>query len=183
MRSRLHFSIAFAAALHRFRHERKGSAAVEFAMIALPFLALLFAIFETAIVFFAQQALESATHETARMIMTGEAQMTKLTATQFKQQLCSRMLTILDCSGGVTLDVKSYSSFSSVSIPNPIDSSGNFTGSAGYNPGKAGDIVVVRTYYQWPLIVTGLGYDPSNLSGHKRLLISTAAFRNEPGTF
>ena len=183
MRSRLHFSIAFAAALHRFRQERKGSAAVEFAMIALPFFALLFAIFETAILFFAQQALESATHETARMIMTGEAQMSKLTAAQFKQELCSRMLTILDCSGGVTLDVKSYSSFSSVSIPNPIDSSGNFTGSANYSPGKAGDIVVVRTYYQWPLIVTGLGFDPSNLSGHKRLLVSTAAFRNEPGTF
>lgn len=183
MRSRLHFSIAFAAALRRFRHERKGSVAVEFALIMVPFLALLFAIFETAILFFAQQALESATHDTARMIMTGEAQITKLTATQFKEKLCGNMLTILNCSGGVTLDVKSYSSFSSVSIPNPIDSSGNFIGSASYNPGKAGDIVVVRTYYQWPLVVTGLGYDPSNLSGHKRLLISTAAFRNEPGTF
>lgn len=183
MRSRLHFSIAFAAALHRFRHERKGSVAVEFAMIAVPFLALLFAIFETAIVFFAQQALESATHDTARMIMTGEAQMSKLTAAQFKEKLCSRMLTILDCAGGVMLDVKSYSSFSSVSIPNPIDASGNFIGSPSYSPGGAGDIVVVRTYYQWPLIVTGLGYDPSNMSGHKRLLISTAAFRNEPGSF
>lgn len=183
MRSRLHFSIAFAAALHRFRHDRKGSVAVEFAMISVPFLALLFAIFETALLFFAQQALETATHDTARMIMTGEAQMSNLSAVQFKDELCARMMTILNCGSGVTLDVKSYSSFSSVSIPSPINSSGSFIGTASYSPGKAGDIVVVRTYYQWPLIVTGLGYNPGNLSGNKRLLVSTAAFRNEPGTF
>jgi len=40
--------------------------------------------------------------------------------------------------------------------------------------------VVVRLFYQWPLLVTGLGYNISNLSGSKRLLSATAAFRNEP---
>ena len=30
------------------------------------------------------------------------------------------------------------------------------------------------------LIVTGLGYNISNLTGSKRLLTATAAFRNEP---
>ena len=49
-----------------------------------------------------------------------------------------------------------------------------------YSPGGPGDIVVVRLFYQWPLIVTGLGYNISNLSGSKRLLTATAAFRNEP---
>jgi hypothetical protein len=49
-----------------------------------------------------------------------------------------------------------------------------------YNPGGHGDIVVVRLFYAWPLFVTGLGYNISNLSGSKRLLVATAAFRNEP---
>jgi hypothetical protein len=49
-----------------------------------------------------------------------------------------------------------------------------------YSPGGPGDIVVVRLFYQWPLIVTGLGYNIANLSGSKRLLTATAAFRNEP---
>ena len=49
-----------------------------------------------------------------------------------------------------------------------------------YNPGGPGDIVVVRLFYQWPLFVTGLGYNISNLSGNQRLLAATAAFRNEP---
>ena len=39
--------------LRRFRRDRRGSAAVEFALIATPFFALLFAIIETSIVFFA----------------------------------------------------------------------------------------------------------------------------------
>jgi hypothetical protein len=76
--------------------------------------------------------------------------------------------------------VQSYSSFTSVVITDPIDASKNFTNTQQYNPGNAGDIVVVRLFYQWPLFVTGLGYNISNLAGSKRLLTATAAFRNEP---
>jgi hypothetical protein len=36
--------------------------------------------------------------------------------------------------------------------------------------------VVVRLFYQWPIYVSLL----QNMSGNKRLLIATAAFRNEP---
>jgi hypothetical protein len=50
----------------------------------------------------------------------------------------------------------------------------------GYSAGGPGDIVVVRLFYQWPLFVTGLGYNISNLTGQKRLLVATAAFKNEP---
>jgi len=39
---------------------------------------------------------------------------------------------------------------------------------------------VVQLFYQWPLFVTGLGYNIANLNGSKRLLTATAAFRNEP---
>ena len=61
-------------ALRRFRRNRRGSAAVEFALVAPMFFALLFAIIETAIVFFAGQVLETVTQNSARMIMTGQAQ-------------------------------------------------------------------------------------------------------------
>jgi hypothetical protein len=51
-----------------------------------------------------------------------------------------------------------------------------------YHPGGPGDLVVVRLFYEWPLFVTGLGYNIANLnnSGYKRLLAATAAFQNEP---
>jgi fumarylacetoacetase len=65
----------------RFRRNGRGSAAVEFALVAPVFFALLFAIIETAI--FASQALETMTQESARMILTGQAQTASLTQAQF----------------------------------------------------------------------------------------------------
>jgi len=60
--------------LRRFRRNHRGSAAVEFALVAPMFVALLFAIIETALMFFASQVLETVTQDSARTIMTGQAQ-------------------------------------------------------------------------------------------------------------
>ena len=44
--------------------------------------------------------------------------------------------------------------------------------------------MVVRAFYQWPLYVTGLGYNIANIGRNtantKRLLAATAAFHVEP---
>jgi Flp pilus assembly protein TadG len=167
-------------ALRRFRRNRRGSAAVEFALIAPVFFALLFAIIETAIVFFAGQVLETVTQDSARMIMTGQAQTAAYTQAQFKTYVCGRISVLFDCTNGIYVDVQSYPAFSSVTVTDPIDAGKNFLPAMQYNPGAAGDIVVVRLFYQWPLFVTGLGYNIANLTGSKRLLSATAAFRNEP---
>lgn len=166
--------------MRAFRRNRRGSVAVEFAMVAPIFFALLFAIIETALVFFASQVLETVTQDSARIIMTGQAQSASYSQAQFKNFVCSKIVALFDCANGIYIDVQSYSTFNSVAIANPIDASKNFVNNMQYNPGGAGDIVVVRVFYQWPLFVTGLGYDISNLSGSKRLLSATAAFRNEP---
>ena len=165
--------------LRRFRRNRRGSAAVEFALVAPVFFALLFAIIETAIIFFASQVLETVTQDSARQIMTGQAQSAAYTQAQFKTFLCGKIPALFDCAN-VYVDVKSYPAFASVSIADPIDAGKNFVPNMSYSPGSAGDIVVVRVFYQWPLFVTGLGYNIANLSGSKRLLSATAAFRNEP---
>jgi Flp pilus assembly protein TadG len=166
--------------LRRFRRNRRGSAAVEFALVAPVFFALLFAIIETAIVFFAGQVLETVTQDSARMILTGQAQTTGYSQSDFKTYVCGKITVLFDCVTGISIDVQSYSAFSSVSISDPIDGGKNFVAPNNYNPGGPGDIVVVRLFYQWPLIVTGLGYNIANLTGSKRLLTATAAFRNEP---
>ena len=67
--------------------------------------------------------------------------------------------------------------FTNVVINSQIDGNNNFINNMQYNPGGPGDIVVVRLFYQWPLFVTGLGYNISNLAGSKRLLVATAAFQ------
>lgn len=172
---------AAAASAGRFRGNRRGSVAVEFALVAPLFFALLFAIIETGMVFFASQSLETALQDSARTIMTGEAQLANLTKQSFKANIvCANVNVLFDCANGIYVDVRSYpSGFGSVTISDPI-SGGSFVDNTQYNPGGPGDIVVVRLFYQWPLFVTGLGYNIANLSGSKRLLAATGAFKNEP---
>jgi Flp pilus assembly protein TadG len=166
--------------LRRFGRNRRGSAAVEFALVAPIFLAVLFAIIELALVFFASQILETVTQDSARLVMTGQAQNAKYTKEQFKDIVCARLVTMFDCANGVSIDVRSYPAFAGVNIAEPIDSAKVFIDDTKYCPGKADDVVVVRLFYPWPVFVTGLGFDLKNLANGKRLLTATAAFQNEP---
>jgi Flp pilus assembly protein TadG len=170
---------SFRGLLRRFRRNRGASAALEFALVAPVFFALLFAILETALMFFASQVLETITQDSARMIFTGQAQdVQKYTQAQFATYVCSQIPALFDCSG-VWIDVESTSSFSTVSTSSCVDSGGNFV-AAQYSPGGPSDTVMVRLCYKWPIFVTGLGYNIANLPGSKRLLTASAAFRNEP---
>jgi Flp pilus assembly protein TadG len=167
-------------ALRRFARKNDGAAAVEFAMVAAPFLALVFAILETALVFFAGQVLETAAADSARLILTGQVQKGGLSETQFKQEVCNRIFGLFDCNNGVKVDVRTYNSFNSANMSKPIDANGNVTFTPAFQPGTPGDIVVVRLLYEWPVYVSLLGLNLSDLSGNKRLIMATSAFRNEP---
>src|ERR1700752_1164207 len=174
-------SIFRLATVRCFARRDDGAAAVEFGMVAAPFLALMFAIMETALCFFASQTLETAVADSARLIMTGQAQSQSFNAGDFKNSVCSKVGGLFDCSGGLHVDVKTYSSFGSVDNSPPIDANGNLkTGSFGSTPGGPGDIVVVKLMYQWPVYASLLGFNLGNMAGNKRLIMATAAFRNEP---
>jgi Flp pilus assembly protein TadG len=167
----------------RFRRNQRGSAAVEFAFVAPVFFVLLFAIIETAIVFFADQVLETGLQNTGRLIYTSQVQAAGTTQAAFKQTLCDSVVVLMSC-GNVYVDVRSYAAGTAISISDPIDGGGNFVNNFVYQPPASGDTsstVVVRAFYQWPMIVTGLGYNIANIgrgTNHSyRLLAATAAFR------
>jgi len=165
----------------RFARHEDGAAAVEFALVAVPFLALLFAILETALVFFAGQTLETAAADASRLIMTGQAQTAGFSQAAFKQAVCDRLAgAMFDCTNGVYVDVKNYSSFTSISSASPV-TNGQFDSSKmAYTAAGPGCIQVVTLYYQWPIYVSLLGNSLANLNGGYRLLVATAVFRNEP---
>jgi Flp pilus assembly protein TadG len=79
----------------RFISQREASTTVEFGLLAAPFVALIFAILQTAILFFADQSLETAAATAARLIMTGQAQTQGWTAAQFKSHVCSAITGLL----------------------------------------------------------------------------------------
>ncbi|MGY3031483.1 Flp pilus assembly protein TadG [Bradyrhizobium sp. USDA 4354] len=179
-------------ALARFRGNRRGSAAVEFALVAPMFFGLLFAIIETALMFFSSQVLETIAQDSARAILTGQAQaqsgsvaacqttpnsVSACDQTTFKTFVCSKIPALFDCSK-LYVDVVSTGSFGSLSLTS-YGNSCNFNPSGmQYSAGSSGQVVVVRLFYQWPLFVTGLGYNAG--CSNKRLMVATVAFKNEP---
>jgi Flp pilus assembly protein TadG len=167
----------------RFARRQDGAAAIEFALVAAPFIGLTFAILETALVFFAGQTLETAASEAGRLVMTGQAQTLGYSQTDFKTKVvCAFLLGgLFDCTNGVYVDVKSYNNFTSVNNTAPVDSGGQFdTTKMNYSTGSPGCIVTVTLYYQWPVYVTFFGDKLSNQNGGNRLLAATSVFRNEP---
>src|SRR6201994_4843844 len=100
--------------LRRFRRQRRGSAAVEFALVAPVFFALLFAIIEVALMFFASQVLETVTQASARYLLTGQAQSAGLTQAQFKTYVCSQIPALFNCAN-LKINVQSAASFSAIS--------------------------------------------------------------------
>jgi Flp pilus assembly protein TadG len=169
-------------ALTRFSRGRGGSTAVEFAMLAVPFLGLLFGIVELGMIYLVSTTLDNATTDAARQIRTGQLQLAGgATATSFSTVVCNEMSWLgSNCSANLSVDVRTFTTFASTSIPEPI-TNGQFTSSSlQFQMGGPGDIVLVRTYYPWQLVVPFLDGSVANLSNGKMLIQSATTFRNEP---
>lgn len=165
-----------------FISEKRGAAAVEFALVAAPFLALLVALLQTALVFFAGRVLDATTEEASRYILTGQAQSANMTQSDFATWVCGKTFALFTC-GNFMINVQNYASFAAASTGTPtltFDSNGNVTNTWTYAPGNPGDIVVVQVMYQWPVYLGPLGFNLANMSNGNRLLVSTAVFKNEP---
>jgi len=166
----------------RFGRARQGATAVEFALLALPFFLLTFGLAEIAMIGFAQTSLDYAVSETARLIRTGQAQSSNMTAAQVKAQLCSKLTALIpmDCTNNLSLDVDKFTSFVSVTNPNPVQNGVFDSSGFGFDPGQQSDIVIVRSYYRWQVITPFFQGVFANVSGGQRILASTMMFRNEP---
>ena len=178
----------------RYFKDTEGATAVEFALVSVPFLGLLFAIFETAFVFFTAQTVEAATAEAARQVMTGQAKATTgQTATTFRDSyICSpaspmvRILpSYIDCST-IVVDIRTATSWSSANQSKSFMTDATHT----YCTGNGGDVIVLRVGYYMPVYLSvlsmnglGLGHTStvtSGLTNNKHLIVATSVFQNEP---
>ena len=90
------------------RRDESGSAAIEFAMVSFPFLALLFGIMAVGLYFFTTFSTENAVEQASRPIRTGEAQAAGLTRDQFKASVCEKLPVYVDCSSKLRVNVMSF---------------------------------------------------------------------------
>jgi Flp pilus assembly protein TadG len=180
----------------------RASAAIEFALIAPVFFVLLLGIMEVGVMFYAQNTLQLATQTAARLIRTGAAQGTDYTTAArcsggaggtgsggayndagqwFKDQICCGISAIMSCSR-LQVDVESYANgFNNANFSNPLDANGNIkSGNSNYAPGNSCDVVLVRSFYTWPVITPVLSFFLVDMANESHLMVATSAFRNEP---
>jgi Flp pilus assembly protein TadG len=172
------------AALRRFARAQRGATAVEFAIIALPFLMLLFGIIELGMVFLVSTTLQNATDNAARQIRTGQFQTTGAnTKDAFKTLVCGSMTWLSSaCPGKLTVDVQTFDNFTALTAKGQIDATTFNPNNLCWSSGQPGDIVLVRTYYQWDITTPLLNASLVNMGtgSQKRLIGAATSFRNEP---
>lgn len=162
--------------LVRYGTDDRGEA-VEFALLALPFFGLLFAIIQVSLAMFANQALQTSVSKASRRIMTGEIQMAGTGETGFRAALCSTSF-LFDCDK-LRIQVQSFADFSAAT-PTSINSScfdldeDEEAPSSCFSPGGPSQVTLVRVSYKWPLGVTLEDF------GKGTTLVAISAFHNEP---
>lgn len=170
----------------RYSSNKDGATAIEFALLAIPFFMLLFAILELAIIFFISSTLSHAVSESGRQIRTGNFQSCGQAA--FKAAVCDKMKGLGSCDQSLRIDVVSEPTFSAITLPDAPPPPGQAPGApkpvipnGEYDESVAGDPVVVRAVYYHSLLLppqlTRLENTPG--SGTHVISVSTA-FRNEP---
>ncbi|MDA9435141.1 TadE/TadG family type IV pilus assembly protein [Bradyrhizobium sp. CCBAU 51627] len=168
--------------LAAFRKDTKGANAVEFALVAPAFIALLIGIIQIFLVFFGQQLLQQVVQQSARQILTGQVQGAGMTQTQFSSLVCSQVRIIFNCNK-LMISVQSASSWSTLIAAAPtltFDANGNVTNNWPFSPGGPGDKVILEVIYQWPVFGGPLGFTLANLPNGNRQITASAAFQNEP---
>jgi Flp pilus assembly protein TadG len=170
-------------ALARFCFAHDGTTAVEFALIAPPFMALIVAIFQMTSFLFAQQALQTAAVAAGRLILTGQVQNAGLTQSQFKtNDVCPLLPAMFTCNN-VYVNVQTYTDFCSAGTSDPtltFNGSGAVNNTWSYNLGNPGQVVVMQLVYQWPIISGPLGSVLPNIGNGYAEMMGVTAFRVEP---
>jgi Flp pilus assembly protein TadG len=174
--------------LKRMRlRRRKGSAAIEFAMLAPVLFVLIMGIIEVGLLFFSQFMLEKAVTDAGRLIRTGQAAVWNtaapkgMTQTQFHDYICGKISSLLSCGSNLQIDIEAFSTFATVSYTSPLNANKTLnTDLKNYNIGDVCNVVLVRVFYTWNVATPLLTPFMTNMANNQHLLSAAAAFRNEP---
>jgi Flp pilus assembly protein TadG len=169
-----------------FARARSGATAVEFAIVAMPFLFLLMGILQIGLIFFVQTDLDNAASLARRTIRTGEFQQIygasgTSSAQAFRTLICNTMTVAPNCSTDLSVDVAVTPVFTGITYANRLKQDGTFDNEMrSINTGKGSEIVVVTISYRWPLYVPLVDQIFQTTTNGERIMVSTIAFRNEP---
>jgi len=176
---------ALAARMRGFGGDSRGVTALEFALVGVPFFAMILGLLELGIIFLISTSLDNATGDAARTIRTGQLQGGgTASAAGFQKAICSQMGWMSgQCASSLQVDVEPYANFQGTNGQGAPIANGQLN-NAGmkFTCGSPGSIVLVRAYFSWPLIAPGFDGALQKLSNGSTVITASAVFRNEPYT-
>lgn len=170
----------------RYIKSDSGAAAVEFAMVALPFFILLGVIIETGVMMFTEFTLQASVQKASRLIRTGQAKTLALTATNFKTEICKTAGLLIDCVGKVSVYVDADpAGFAALKAKFPtattVGTASNGTpGPSSFNCGAPLNAVGVVATYDWNFVFPFMNFNANTTVNTKRRLVGVVMFANEP---
>jgi len=175
----------------RTRHRPRGTAALEFAILAVPFLMLTLGTFEVGYDFFVIAVLDSAVHAAARTVQVGAVQGAASganVASWVASAVCPALRGLLDC-GQLYVSVtavpggtgENYYTYISANAPSLTAMTG---ASNSVCTGTGGQLMLVRAYYLSPtflgmLVPNWSQASPVSSTGRVHVSYASTGFVNE----
>lgn len=171
-----------------FIKNRDGATVVEFALLAMPFALLVFAILESCISFAAEEYMQNVTDDTARMMRTGQLKKSDINETTFRKRICDRLeIFVSQGCPGLSIDLRHFNTFKEAADMQTFskkNADGSYsiypTGGFKFDPGLSGTKNMLRVYYRWPVLTNLMRTRMSEFKDGTTLHFATATWQNEP---
>ncbi|MCM2456057.1 pilus assembly protein [Rhizobium sp. CG4] len=188
----------FFGQIRKLRKSSDGAAAIEFAILAIPYFMIIFAIIETFIAFTGEQLVSNAVENMSRKLRTGQItykvdSTTDKEAEQFRQLFCNEIAIMITCSTTeakipqkLFIDARTFTNFADMPSSVPVKNGDLDTSAFKYEPGGPGTINMLRAYYKWQVMTDLIRPYISNIRPTDAsvpsyfLIVATSAYQNEP---
>jgi len=169
-----------ASSIERFRRSDGGATAVEFAIIAPVFFAMIFSLLELGLVFLRIASLDNALSASARLVYTGQTP----SQIQLEDAICDRVLFMSNCRENITVEVSVVSDFLAPpgnDIACRDSESTSFSPAVRYDTVGSAQIAFMRVCLSTSLIAPGMGLGLSlpKTDTDKYQIVSSTAFLSE----
>lgn len=170
--------------VRRFTRQQAGASAVEFALLAAPFLALLVVVAEAGLIALEQQTLDIAVDRGARQLRTGVFQTSadgSDPSQRFRKIICGGPSVLFPCAD-LRLDVSTSTSASSSNPTEPFDrAKRTWTVSFGtrFDCPQGGDTITVRVAVPVIRLFPMLDFTNRIMSNKLQMLVVTEIFQAE----
>ncbi|MDX2257653.1 MAG: TadE/TadG family type IV pilus assembly protein [Hyphomicrobiaceae bacterium] len=177
---------AFIGLARRWRGDRRGTTAIEFGLVALPFFMFVFGIIMASLHHFTTNSLENAVDVAGRKIRTCQVQKNNVTVAQFKDMVHAEASGMID-KAKLRILVQKSADWSTISPQGCVNGSGVMTTSTGSDgelmsnyAGGAGEVVILTACYEWDMPQAFSVFNMGDLPNGSSVLQAATTFRTEP---